>query len=86
MHEIGRRGTGVLIAALLFAVVGCAAVPFDYPRDASVALSPDHDTALRRQVDSWKAANPGPSVFFSRASRFHRFKAFLLRIVPENQL
>ncbi len=68
MHEVSRCGAGVLITALLCMASGCAVAPFDYPREPSLAMSPNHDTLLRRQVELWKTDNPGPSGFFPLVS------------------
>ena len=48
----------------LITLAGCATVDFDYPRDASVAINPTEDTALKRRVDDWLTTNPGPSGFY----------------------
>ena len=53
-----------LLALLLLAFAGCATVDFDYPREASVAIDANEDTTLKRRVDEWIAANPGPSGFY----------------------
>lgn len=55
------RLTVLLIAATL---AGCATVDFDYPREASTAVNPGEDTALKGRVDDWLARNPGPSGFY----------------------
>ncbi len=54
-------------SALIFFLItlaGCATVDFDHPRDASVAIDPNENTALKRKVDDWLATNPGPSGFY----------------------
>ena len=45
------RNSIVLLAALC--VSACATAPFDYPREASVAIDPDTETTLSGLVDAW---------------------------------
>ena len=52
------------LLALVVLATGCATVDFDYPREASQAIEPATDTALKRSMDEWLEENPGPSGFF----------------------
>lgn len=51
------------LVAVLF-LSACATVPFDYPREATQAISPETQSTLKTQVDEWRASNPGPSGFY----------------------
>ncbi len=53
-----------LLTASVLLLYGCATAPFDYPREASMAIDPQTDTALKRSVDGWLAEHPGPSGFY----------------------
>ena len=59
-----------VLAFLIIALAGCATVDFDYPRDASVAIDPNEDTTLKRNVDEWLRTNPGPSGFYPLISGY----------------
>jgi cardiolipin synthase C len=63
MHQCNRGRVSLLITLLLM-TAGCTTVPFDYPRDASVAIDESIDTSLRRDVARWAAENEGPSGFY----------------------
>ena len=52
-----------MLCSLLLAT-GCASAPFDYPREASIAVLATGDTLLGREVRDWRAENPGPSGFY----------------------
>jgi hypothetical protein len=54
----------VLLTTLVLFATGCATAPFDYPREANVAVNAAEDTTLRREVEEWRATNPGPSGFY----------------------
>jgi putative cardiolipin synthase len=52
--------------ALLFAAVaitGCTSVPFDYPKEPSVAFAPSSDSRIARDTEAWVYANDGSSGF-----------------------
>lgn len=55
-----------LLATLL--AVGCASVPFDYPRDASEAIAPSQATTLGQEAADWSTANGGSSGFLPLTS------------------
>lgn len=56
-----------LALTLLLLASGCATVDFDYPRDATHAIDPATDTALKRGFDRWQEDNQGPSGFYPLA-------------------
>lgn len=59
------RSLRILVLLALSAGAGaCASVPFDYPKDHSVAIASTTDTALAREVSAWVEAHGGESGFY----------------------
>lgn len=54
----------LLVCATLAA---CASVPFDYPKETSVAIADASDTVLAREVDEWTSEHDGLSGFYPLA-------------------
>ena len=52
------------LAVLCSALVACASVPFDYPRETSVVISDVAGTRLATEVDEWTRAHDGLSGFY----------------------
>lgn len=63
------RSASRLACALLASVlVGCASVPFDYPKDESLAVEPSPATNFGREAAEWSAAHDNKSGFLPLTS------------------
>ena len=53
-----------LLSVLCAVLAACASVPFDYPKESSVAISDVSDTLLAREVGEWTSAHDDLAGFY----------------------
>ena len=67
----------LVLVAHLAVLAACASVPFDYPKEHSVAIAGTADTTLGREVNEWTAAHSGLSGFYPLIEGMDAFAARL---------
>ena len=81
MRPAAHLATLLAVAAL----AGCVSVPFDYPKEASTAISPSPETTLGREAAMWSDSNVGLSGFIPLTDGMEALGA-RLRLMEEAQV
>ena len=75
-----KRPQIALVTVLCIALSACASVPFDYPKEHSVAIADTADTTIAQNVAEWTEAHDGLAGFYPLIEGMDAFGARLYLI------